>query len=650
MSQSPESLAASLADEKQADRYRRGWKALSELIGQGKSFSGSEKNCCFLNTGDGRFADVSSATGLDFADDGRAVAVCDWDFDGRQDFWVSNRTAPRVRLLRNSGSGGNWIALKLRGTSCNLDAIGARVVVRMRGGEMRSRALHAGDGFLAQSSKWLHLGLGEGEIGKVTVHWPGNSPEEISGVMINAFQTIKQGSGTAKSWSPPAEFALKADLLPEPEVDSSTRTWLIGRIPLPSLPGLPAGDGRPKLIALWSQTCPVCLAELTNWSRHASRIKQAGLSGIVLSVDELLGEQVKSPPEGLPFAHGVATDEIAEALDVFHRTFVERQDPLPVPTGFLLDREGRVAAIYKGPVELERLLADVKLLDGDEHRAREAAVPFPGRWASDLFPPQPKRLAEAFARAGRPEWRDRYLADYAERFSGDGQLPRQATVLLEEGKAREAVALLAKLFENVPGDFPAHRAAGVLLLQHNIFEPARAHLRAALAGFKDDANFRFNLGLAEASNGNAVGALENFQAAARLNPQDPAAHFQLANVLHALKRSKEAIGHYRKALALKEGWALPANNLAWILSTHPNETLRDGAAALALMKSLTIEENSSTLSTVAAALAETGEFAKATETANRALNLARQAGNQREMQTLQAALQLYTASMPLRSP
>ncbi|NIP94492.1 MAG: hypothetical protein GWO24_14035, partial [Akkermansiaceae bacterium] len=72
-------------------------------IGEGRSFSGHEKNCCFLNTGGGRFADVSAAVGLAFDDDGRAVSVCDWDFDGRQDLWVTNRTAPRVRLLRNAG-------------------------------------------------------------------------------------------------------------------------------------------------------------------------------------------------------------------------------------------------------------------------------------------------------------------------------------------------------------------------------------------------------------------------------------------------------------------------------------------------------------------------------------------------------------------
>ena len=45
----------------------------------GASWSGRERNCCFVNTTDGRFADASAVSGLDFADDGRSLVVTDWD-------------------------------------------------------------------------------------------------------------------------------------------------------------------------------------------------------------------------------------------------------------------------------------------------------------------------------------------------------------------------------------------------------------------------------------------------------------------------------------------------------------------------------------------------------------------------------------------
>ena len=88
------------------------------------------------------------------------MAVCDWNFDGSQDIWVSNRNAPRVRLLRNSSRGGDWLALRLSGTLSNKDAVGARVVIDLGDNKLRSKTIRAGDGFLAQSSKWLHFGLG----------------------------------------------------------------------------------------------------------------------------------------------------------------------------------------------------------------------------------------------------------------------------------------------------------------------------------------------------------------------------------------------------------------------------------------------------------------------------------------------------------
>jgi tetratricopeptide (TPR) repeat protein len=346
-------------------------------------------------------------------------------------------------------------------------------------------------------------------IKEVTIHWPGGELEPISAVTLNSFQTVMQGGGRAAPWSPPGagKFALKPAPLPTQTPDHSTRTWLIGRIPLPTVAGLPTPNGKPQLLSLWFDTCAICRGELAEWTRHASQIRAAGLEGHVLSIDPLLGE--------------------------------------------------------------------------------------------------------------------------------------------------EAVATFDRLFDTANGDLAAHREAGILLLQHHLAAPALTHLLAALPASKDDADFRFNLGLAQAANRNAKGALENFQAAATLNPKDAAAHFQIANVLQATKRSREAIGHYREALRLHSGWAFPANNLAWLLATHPDAALRNGAEAVALIEPVTIaegESNATTLSTLAAALAESGDFERALAVASKALALATKANTPSEIQSLRAALQLYRSSKPMRSP
>ena len=327
MAQSPETASPNATE---AERYRLGWKALSELIGQGKSFSGYEKNTCFLNTRQGAFADVSSATGLDFADDGRAVAVCDWDFDGRQDLWVTNRSAPRVRLLHNTGDiTGNWIALRLRGTTCNRDAIGARVVITLPGGETRTKSLHAGDGFLAQSSKWLHFGLGEAKrIESAAIFWPGDRSEVIDTIELNQFSTITQGESAAKVWATPKTTELAAAALPKPKsITSNTRSWLIGRVPL----SFRIDGTTPQLLNLWSKTCRPCVQEMAEWTEHAEKIRAAGLDIVGLNVDALVGDALALAPAGFPFRSLPATPEIVESLELFHRTFIELQQPLPVP-------------------------------------------------------------------------------------------------------------------------------------------------------------------------------------------------------------------------------------------------------------------------------------------------------------------------------
>ena len=52
---------------------------LKHMMEQGRSFSSHERNCCFLNMGGERFATVSAVSGFDFPDDGRAIALVDWD-------------------------------------------------------------------------------------------------------------------------------------------------------------------------------------------------------------------------------------------------------------------------------------------------------------------------------------------------------------------------------------------------------------------------------------------------------------------------------------------------------------------------------------------------------------------------------------------
>src|SRR2546426_915832 len=70
-------------------------------IGQ-HSLNGRERNCLFRNDGDGTFTEVGWVNDADRVEDGRGLAIFDYDRDGRLDLVVRNYRQP-AELLRNGG-------------------------------------------------------------------------------------------------------------------------------------------------------------------------------------------------------------------------------------------------------------------------------------------------------------------------------------------------------------------------------------------------------------------------------------------------------------------------------------------------------------------------------------------------------------------
>ncbi|MDB4537255.1 ASPIC/UnbV domain-containing protein, partial [Akkermansiaceae bacterium] len=282
--------------------YRRHLKRLNELISDGASLSGHERNCAFLNVDGGKFATVSSVSGLDFDDDARSPVSIDWDRDGDLDLWVANRTAPQLRFLRNDTPADNhFVALRLRGTTSNRDGIGARVEVLPSGSEAIPpliKTLKAGEGFLGQSSKWLHFGLGKNPaLDRVIVRWPGGAAEEFTDITADGHFLLQEGLGKAS----PVERAPIS--LPEnPKVAPLSSHQNASRIVTPTRAGLPPlryansegksveislGNGRPTLVNLWASWCAPCSHELAEWHARQIELKAAGVHVVAISVDQL---------------------------------------------------------------------------------------------------------------------------------------------------------------------------------------------------------------------------------------------------------------------------------------------------------------------------------------------------------------------------
>ena len=139
--------------------------------------------------------------------------------------------------------------------------------------------------------------------------------------------------------------------------------------------------------------------------------------------------------------------------------------------------------------------------------------------------------------------------------------------------------------------------------------------------------------------------------ALKLQPNLAEAHNGLANALLRQGRVAEAVTHYQAAVAAVPNHPYLLNNLAWVMATCPDASVRNGARAVELAQQAERAsggKDPALLGTLAAAYAEAGRFPDAVATAQRALNLATAQTNAPQVETLRGRLKLYQSGSPCR--
>jgi hypothetical protein len=92
--------------------------------------------------------------------------------------------------LKNQFPRRNYVAFRLRGTRSNRDAIGALVTVHV-GREVMVRQVHGAGGYLSQSSKTAHFGLGDRtRVDRVEVRWPSGTRQTINSPALNTLHDV----------------------------------------------------------------------------------------------------------------------------------------------------------------------------------------------------------------------------------------------------------------------------------------------------------------------------------------------------------------------------------------------------------------------------------------------------------------------------
>src|SRR5207244_1273105 len=212
---------------------------------------------------------------------------------------MADRQAPQLRVFRNDfETRSASLAVHLRGTASNRDAIGARVTVdtdRVH----KVKVVQSGSGFLSQHSKELLIGLGASErILKLTVNWPSGNTQVFTDVPPNTRLRIVEGSEIETEALKPRSAAKTTSLVPAP-ASAPRATWMYEPFPAPdfSLQDLAGGTqslaalrGKPAIVLLWSFDVAAARAALETLGRGAQELTRAGVGSIALAGDAPPGQ------------------------------------------------------------------------------------------------------------------------------------------------------------------------------------------------------------------------------------------------------------------------------------------------------------------------------------------------------------------------
>ena len=261
------------------------------------------------------------------------------------------------------------------------------MVIETEDGLSQTRTINAGSGFLSQSTKSLHFGLGKFKsVTKITLYWPGSEPQEI-GKLSSGHYSIEQG------FDPKTIEVMGSDKELSPVLKKyDDRTLLAQILPVTSIFNLSKENlTKPVLISITRNECEQCHYQIKEW-------KDSPPQSVELKILNINDLTVNNPDQ----------------LELFQITYDHFYDvmarSIPTPISFLVDIDGNLRSIYRGRIKNETLSNDIQLIESNQYKKRNLSLPFDGIWASESNPnTRPLNFVEDLLDAGKITIAEKYI-------------------------------------------------------------------------------------------------------------------------------------------------------------------------------------------------------------------------------------------------
>jgi tetratricopeptide (TPR) repeat protein len=227
-----------------------------------------------------------------------------------------------------------------------------------------------------------------------------------------------------------------------------------------------------------------------------------------------------------------------------------------------------------------------------------------------------------------------------------------SSLLAHQGRYDKAIVHARAALELAPHLAYPRATLGCTLVEVEAYDDAAAELRRAIEIDPSQARAHHVLAGILTRQGDHAAAINHFRQAVQYEPNKARYHVELANALIGQERYGETIHVLDRAMRYTESERI-SNTLAWLLATHPDESLRDCDRAVTLITRLINNLDKTRpvhLDTLGAAYACAGRFDEAARTARQAAALARQAGREPLAESIDARADLYRNHQPCRNP